>query len=94
MIEEGDEGLPILMRAELPYDPTRGVVQRPKDGELAIFPGRWDLHWTSSSLPHFCQVGMTVNLALVEVDQPQFAGGVTAFFRNQASTCSAAATAS
>jgi hypothetical protein len=37
---------------------------------------------------------MTVNLALVNVDQPHLAGGITTFFRSQAKTSMAAATAS
>jgi hypothetical protein len=37
---------------------------------------------------------MTVNLALVEVDQPQLAGGIMTFIRSQAKTSVAAATAS
>src|SRR5215207_6283276 len=94
VIEEGDEGFPVLALAELPDDLARGVVERPEDGELAILPSRWDLHRTPSSLPHFCQVGMTVDFALVEVDQTQLAGGITAFFRSHVSTSSAAATAS
>src|SRR5215207_1690585 len=94
VIKEGDEGFPVLARTDLPDDLTRSVVQRPEDRALPILPCRRDLQPAPSSLPHLCQPGVAVNLALIEEDQTKFAGGVSAFFRSQANTTVVAATAS
>src|SRR5215213_6445209 len=93
VIKEGDEGFPVLAPTDLPDDLPRSVVQRPEDRALPILPRRV-LQPAPSSLPHLCQPGVAVNLALIEVDQTKVAGGVSAFFRSQANTSVVAATAS
>ncbi len=94
VIKEGDEGFPVLAPTDLPDDLPRSVVQRPADRALTILPRRRELQPAPSSLPHLCQPGVAVNLALIEVDQTKVAGGVSAFFRSQANTSVVAATAS
>src|SRR5262252_10070979 len=69
LVEEGHEGVFAFARAERVADGTAGVVERAEDHELLILACGRDPHCLSLASPDLCQIGMGVDLALVQVDQ-------------------------
>src|SRR5512146_579139 len=102
VLQEGHESRFPLVRTELEDDLSRSVVDRPKHDTLLVFSGGGNPHGLPLLAPDFCQVGMGVNLAFVDIDQMESltafqigsSGLSKAFFSSHVSTRLAAATAS
>lgn len=101
VVQKGQEGVCPFARTELEEDLPRSVVNGPKHDTLLVVAGSGNPQRLSPLAPDFCQVGMGVDLAFVEIDQMESltalqigsSGLSKAFFSSQLSTCLAAATA-
>jgi hypothetical protein len=94
LVEEGHEGVFILARVDLVDDAPTRIVQPAEDGALVVVAGGGNPPRLPASPPDFRQRGMSVDLAVVQVDQMESSGLSNALFSSQSKTCLAAATAS
>lgn len=94
LIEERHEGVFILVRVDVMDETPTRIVQTAKHRALVVVAGGGNPQRLPAPPPDFCQRGMSVDLALVHVDQMESSGLSNAFFSSQFNTCLAAATAS
>jgi len=93
-VEEGHEGVFILARVDLVNAAPTCIVQTAKHRALVVVAGGRNSQGLPATSPDLCQRGMSVDLAVVHVDQMESSGLSNAFFSSQSKTCLAAATAS
>src|SRR5262249_45443309 len=80
LVEEGQKGSFILACVDVVDDaPTHGV-QRAKDGTFMLVASGGNPHRLPAPPPDLCQRGMSVEFALVHVDQMESSGRSSAFF--------------
>lgn len=76
VIEERDEGGPVLLRVNLPDHPAAGVVERSEHGEPPVLTGGGHRQRPAPAPPDLRQPWVAVDLALVQIDEAQAVGCV------------------
>lgn len=94
LIEERFERRGVDRRPLLGRQDARGIVQCPKHTQSLVGSGGGNAGGTSPSLPAAIQLGMGMNLALVEIHEVDSIGGMPPLFCSVARTWAALATAS